>query len=204
MYAAVRAAAPGCESETCSTFRRARDQLFRTHPDTPLEPTDRPTFGGLSYYPYDAPWRVLAVPEEDVPRESHAVQLAGDGRVEFTRVAEVHFTCPAGPATLNLYWIEGYGGGLFLPFGDATAGRGTYGGGRYLIDTIKGANLGLGGGRELILDFNYAYNPSCVYSPQWGCPLTPKENWLGFEVPVGERVFKGRDVARSDEMRRGA
>ena len=189
MYAAVRAARPGTEAEAWTRFRQARDRLFRTHPDTPLDLTDRTDFGGLSYYPSDARWRVWGFTDTSVPRAGHAVALAGDGQVQFTRVAVVKFSCPAGDAALNLYWIEGYGGGLFLPFGDATAGRGTYGGGRYLIDTIKGANLGLGGGgRELVLDFNYAYNPSCVYSPRWMCPLTPRENWLAFEVPVGERT----------------
>ena len=74
--------------------------------------------------------------------------------------------------TLELYWLEGYGGGLFVPFADATSGRETYGAGRYLLDTVKGADLGQRGGR-LVLDFNFAYQPSCAYDPRWTCPLTP-------------------------------
>ena len=89
---------------------------------------------------------------------------------------------------LNLYWIEGYGGGLFLPFADATNDRETYGGGRYLYDTIKGADLGLTA-TEILLDFNYAYNPSCAYDARWVCPLPLAENRLPLAVRAGERVF---------------
>ena len=69
---------------------------------------------------------------------------------------------------LTVYWLGGYGGGVFMPFGDATNGSTTYGGGRYLLDGVKGADLGVVDGR-LILDFNFAYNPSCAYSTRWVC-----------------------------------
>src|SRR5229473_1927778 len=82
---------------------------------------------------------------------------------------------PSGRGARELYWLEGYGGGVFLPFGDRTSGRGTYGGGRYLLDTVKGSYLG-GDDRTLVLDFNFAYNPSCSYDPRWACPLTPSAN----------------------------
>jgi hypothetical protein len=91
-------------------------------------------------------------------------------------------------AALTLYWVEGYGGGLFLPFKDLTNGGKTYGGGRYLYDTIKGADLGAGNG-ALVLDFNYAYNPSCAYNPRWICPLPPRENALYAAVEAGELAF---------------
>ena len=95
---------------------------------------------------------------------------------------------PIQPARLAVYWLEGYGGGIWLPFTDATSGAETYGGGRYLYDTIKGADLGAGE-REMVLDFNYAYNPSCAYDERWSCPLSPPENRLAFAVPAGERVL---------------
>ena len=76
--------------------------------------------------------------------------------------------------------------GVFLPFADATRGSETYGGGRYLLDTVKGADLGEADGR-LVLDFNFAYNPSCSYDPQWDCPLAPPPNWLRVPVEAGER-----------------
>jgi uncharacterized protein (DUF1684 family) len=89
--------------------------------------------------------------------------------------------------SLNLYWIDGYGGGLFLPFGDASNGNQTYGGGRYLYDAIKGADLG-GGTDQLVLDFNYAYNPSCAYNAIWVCPLSPLENRLPVTIKAGEQM----------------
>lgn len=187
MYAAVRAASAGEEAETCALFRRMRNVLFSSHPDSPLSTGARAAFRGLAYYPYDPRWRVHGVVDDAVAADGHGITVGGDGPVPFVRVALVRFECPAGSASLSLYWIEGYGGGLFLPFRDGTSGNETYHAGRYLIDTAKGADLGLDHA-EILLDFNYAYHPSCAYSDQWACPLAPRENWLPFAVPVGERM----------------
>ena len=92
---------------------------------------------------------------------------------------------------LELYWLEGYGGGLFLPFADATRGTETYGAGRYLLDTVKGADLGAEDGR-LVLDFNFAYNPSCSYDDRWACPLTPSPNRISAPIRGGERYAMAR------------
>ena len=89
---------------------------------------------------------------------------------------------------LILYWIMGYGGGVFLPFADETNGVETYGGGRYLLDTIKGADLGTAPDGRVILDFNFSYCPSCAYSPRWVCPLPPPANRLRASVRAGERL----------------
>jgi uncharacterized protein (DUF1684 family) len=72
-----------------------------------------------------------------------------------------------------------------VPVKDATSGTATYGGGRYLIDTVKGADLG-GDQGTLILDFNFAYNPLCAYDPAWACPLAPAGNTLGRSLLAGE------------------
>ena len=99
-------------------------------------------------------------------------------------------TLPIG--TLDVYWVAVYGGGVFLPFRDDTSGGEGYGGGRYLLDTVKGADLGGSGGR-LVVDFNYAYNPSCAYDPQWSCPLAPPANRLTVPIRTGERYQAGND-----------
>ena len=113
-----------------------------------------------------------------------------EGRLGYRPFATAEFDVPGtGEARLTLYWMDGYGGGLFLPFRDATSSRDTYGGGRYLYDTIKGADLGAGEG-EIVLDFNFAYNPSCAYNPRWICPLSPAENSLAFRVEAGESAFR--------------
>ena len=93
-----------------------------------------------------------------------------------------------GVGTLDVWWVASYGGGVFVPVRDASAGKGTYGGGRYVLDTVKGADLGGSGGR-LVVDLNFAYNPSCAYDPAWACPLAPPGNVVPVAVPVGEQYL---------------
>ena len=87
--------------------------------------------------------------------------------------------------SLDVWWLETYGGGIFLPLKDATCGETSYGGGRYLLDTVKGADLGEEQGR-LIVDLNFLYNPSCAYDAQWECPLPPAGNVLSVAIEAGE------------------
>jgi uncharacterized protein (DUF1684 family) len=165
-------------------WRDVRDALFRDHPQSPLPPEERAAFEGLTYFPYDAALRVLAEVESgDAARR--AIGGSGDEPTLFRNVGTARFELSGEPQRLSLYWLEAYGGGLFLPFADATSGTETYGAGRYLLDTVKGADLGEEDGR-LVLDFNFAYNPSCSYDPRWACPLTPPENRLAPAVRAGE------------------
>ena len=116
--------------------------------------------------------------------------------------AHVELSAGGGVARLPVYWIDVYGGGLFLPFRDATCPDESYGGGRYLFDTVKGSTfewvaprapepgrMGYRGGR-IVLDFNYAYNPSCAYDMRWLCPLARRESTLSFPVRAGERKYE--------------
>jgi len=182
MYAEVRASAGRDPAGTLDRFRAERDRLFREHPDSPLPPQARAGFRGIPYWPYDPAMR-FAVDVEPLPAEPvTATSLAGeDFRLE--RIGRVRL--PIGD--LEVYWIAAYGGGVFIPFRDATSGAETYGAGRYLLDTIKGADLG-GSGNRLVLDFNYAYHPSCAYDPRWSCPLAPPANRLVVPVRAGERL----------------
>jgi uncharacterized protein (DUF1684 family) len=189
MYAAARAAAEADQPAALARFRAERDQLFEYHVQSPLDPAQRVSFTGLAYYAYQASWRVVGRIDPDVPRQTFHIELPADGDFYYTRIGQVHFTVQGVEAQLSLFWVEGYGGGLFLPFKDQTNGQSSYGGGRYLYDTIKGADLGAYPDR-IILDFNYAYNPSCAYSPQWVCPLSPPENSLAFAVEAGELAFE--------------
>jgi len=87
-----------------------------------------------------------------------------------------------------VYWMSGYAGGLFLPFRDATSGAETYAAGRYLLDAAKSADLGPGTAPgSLVLDFNFAFQPSCAFDPKWACPLAPPENRLDLRIEAGER-----------------
>jgi len=174
LYAEVRAADD--PQAAWERWRQVRGRLFRDHPQSA-----RPGFDGLDYFDYDPAWRFVA---EVVPAEPQSRKIAGSGPepVTATRFALARF----GGHELELFWLEAYGGGLFLPFRDATGGAETYGGGRYLLDTVKGADLGIEDSR-LVLDFNFAYNPSCAYDPQWACPLSPPANRLPVAVTAGEK-----------------
>lgn len=189
MYATIRHTPLSERAAAWYTFRETRDALFAQHPQTPLSSAQLATFAALRYYDYDPAFAVLGRVNFDVQRETLEAELAVDGQFRYTRVAELLFEIHAVEQRLNLYWIEGYGGALYLPFGDLTNGTSTYGGGRYLFDAIKGADLG-NVGEKLILDFNFAYNPSCAYNHLWSCPLPPAENRLPIGVPAGEMGFE--------------
>ena len=163
-------------------WRDVRDGLFATHPQTPLPAETRTRFSGVPYYDYDPALRVLA-DVEPAPRERREIATSGEQPYAFTRFARASFW----ETSLDLYWLEGYGGGVYLCFADATSGSETYGAGRYLLDTVKGSDLGSEDGR-LVLDFNFAYNPSCAYDPRWVCPLAPPGNRLSLPVRGGERL----------------
>jgi uncharacterized protein (DUF1684 family) len=183
LYARVRDDAD--PAHAFAAWVAARDDLFAHHPQSALPPEGRAGFAGLSYFPHDPRGQLLA----DVvatERRRYDVPSSDGGATAFERVGLARFALDDAPCELELYWLLGYGGGLFVPFADATSADETYGAGRYLLDTVKGADLGARDGR-LVLDFNLAYNPSCSYDPRWSCPLAPPANRLLIPVRMGER-----------------
>ena len=182
LYAGVRAAATPAEGH--ALWREGRDRLFREHPDSPLEDGDRAGFAGLPVAPYDPALRFDVELDTAVEARHWEVATDGDGVVPFSRLGVARLP---GLGDVDVWWLESYGGGVFVPLRDASPD--TYGGGRYLLDTVKGADLGgdAAAGR-LVLDLNFAYNPSCAYSPAWTCPLAPAGNTLPVAVPGGERM----------------
>ena len=167
-------------------WRRTRDDLFRSHPQSPIPLDRRAAFEGLPYFDYDPAFRVLAV-VEPAETELREIATSGEQPYVFRRFARARFDVAGEACVLALFWLEGYGGGAFVSIADATSGRETYGACRYLLDTVKGSDLGEEDGR-LVLDFNFAYNPSCAYDPRWVCPLAPPENRLGVPVRAGEQA----------------
>ncbi|MDQ0369730.1 DUF1684 domain-containing protein [Catenuloplanes indicus] len=169
-------------------FRAARDDLFRTHPQSPI--VDRASFTGLRYFPPDPAFAADCPVREAPPGPPLEIDTGGpDGTISYRRIGIAE--TPWGD--LTLFWISAYGGGIFLPFRDATAPGETYGAGRYLTDTVKGTfgrGLTLLDGSAVRLDFNYAYNPSCVYDDRWACPLAPPENRLAAAVRAGELNYR--------------
>lgn len=183
-YAQVRAIAADDPAGAHAVWVQQRDELFATHPASPLSPDALAEFAGLDVAPYDPAYRFEVVVE---PAGQQRLEIATDtdGDVGFDRVGTVQL---GDLGRLTLWSLRGYAGGLFLPVKDALAGSGTYGGGRYLLDTAKGADLGCDHVGRLVVDLNFAYNPSCAYDPRWSCPLATRANTLAGEVPVGERT----------------
>jgi uncharacterized protein (DUF1684 family) len=182
LYSDVRSTSAADPEGALARFRAGRDRLFREHPDSPLPPERRAGFPGSDWWPHDPALRFEARVEPLPSQSSVATSLVGEA-FRLDRIGRVRLAV----GDLEVYWIAGYGGGVFVPFSDATAGTETYGAGRYLLDTIKGADLG-GSGVRLVLDFNYAYHPSCAYDPRWSCPLAPPANRLAVPIRAGERL----------------
>lgn len=174
-------------------FRAGRDELFRTHPQSPLDPEARARFRGLRYFPHAVEFHVRARLEPCADGEPLRIDTGGeDGIIAYRRAGRLRFRLGDSDCALTVFAMESYGHGLFLPFRDATSGAETYGAGRYLVDSVKDTD-GLGfevtaGSDEVVLDFNYAYNPSCAYDGRWQCPLAPPENRLDVAVTAGEKI----------------
>jgi len=182
MYSAVRAKLPTDAQAAHALWRSTRDELFRSHPQSPLLPSERATFRGLPFFDYD-PRLAKRGKVRALPEERYDVGTSDGGVIPFVRFGAVDLDV----GSLEVFWLDAYSGGVFLPFRDATAGKTTYGGGRYLLDTAKSADLGAIGD-ELVLDFNFAYHPSCRYDPKWVCPLAPLGNRLQVAIEAGERM----------------
>ncbi|MPQ98170.1 DUF1684 domain-containing protein [Modestobacter sp. I12A-02628] len=185
LYAAARAATD--PEAGWRTWRDGRDELFAGHPDSPLGEQARASFTGLPVAPYDPALRFDAVLDTALPPTRVELPTADDGVVVLRRSGRVAL---GALGTVDVWWLGGYGGGLFLPLRDGSAGRGTYGGGRYVLDTVKGADLGATTTR-LVVDLNFAYHPSCTYDPRWSCPLAPEGNRTDAVVAAGEQLPPG-------------
>jgi hypothetical protein len=186
LYAEIRAT-PN-KHAAWQRWREARAHLFRAHPQSPIPASHRDDYSGPYLYDYNPALSVTAAVSA-VERRRFELQTSSAGAMAFSRFGIVHFALAGIELSLELFWLEGYGGGLFLPFADATSGEETYGAGRYLFDSVKGADLGQRDG-QLVIDFNFAYPPSCAYDPRWTCPLAPPANRLSVPVRAGERLAR--------------
>ena len=169
-------------------YRAEKDAFFKSSPHSPIPAEEREAFTGLPYYPID----------EDLVFDGLKLEpYAGDEPSSFQiptsdaklrpahRAGTFSFTLGGAPRRLMAYVMnEGNPESLFLPFLDETSGRETYGAGRYL-------DLEPDEDGTYAIDFNQAYHPSCVYAPQYSCPLTPAENRLATRIEAGERLPEG-------------
>jgi hypothetical protein len=196
LYADVRFLYPDDPVAAWQLWKLEREALFREHSQSPLPVGDRARFKAL-HWGYDArlAFEVPMEPEPAVGADTvglaPALELPNSGAdtLSFRRIGSVALPFRDGPRRLSVFWMAGYSGGVFLPFRDATNGTETYGAGRYLVDSAKSADLGGDAGRgTLICDFNFSFQPSCAFDPQWACPLAPPENRLDIPIRAGERI----------------
>lgn len=186
LYAAVRAERDPAAAHALWVDTRSR--LFLEHPASPRVEGQQ-----LRHAPYDPAYRFVVavepVADDDAkPQEPWEFRSATDGVVPFTGAGRVTLE---GLGTLDVWWLNSYGGGIFLPVRDGSAGTETYGAGRYLLDTVKGTDLGRDDDGRWVVDLNFAYNPSCVYDYRWVCPLAPAANRIEASTPVGELLPEG-------------
>jgi uncharacterized protein len=202
LYARVRDRARRDPEGAWADWRATREELFRSHPQSPVPASARACFQAR-HWAYDPALRLEAVVQPEVAHEpapavsslpsfgglSALLPISTGGGEALERVGTLRIPFPAGERSLGIYWMSGYAGGLFLPFRDATNGTETYGAGRYLLDAAKSADLGPGSSLgSLVLDFNFAFQPSCAFDPKWACPLAPSENRLDLRIEAGERI----------------
>jgi uncharacterized protein (DUF1684 family) len=178
LYAAVRD--EGDPAAAHARWTEGRNALLTEHPASPVPADLRATYPGAEVSAYDPAYRFVIPIDTAVEPETYAYETGTDGVVSFSRLGRVDL---GGLGSLDVWWLDSYGGGMFVPVRDTAPS--TYGGGRYLIDTVKGADLG-GDGAGLVVDLNFAYQPSCAYDSAWACPLAGPGNTLPAEVPVGE------------------
>jgi len=188
IYAEVRANPDAATAH--QAWQAARNELLATHPQSPVPLADRAAFAGVPVAPYDPAMRFLAEVDTSVAPARIEVSTGTDGVIPFQRAGVVHLP---GIGDLDVWWLASYGGGIFLPIRDARDDGATYPGGRYILDTVKGADLG-GDAGFLVVDLNFAYNPSCAYDPAWACPLAPPGNRVPVPVNAGELMKRTADA----------
>ncbi|GAB3888108.1 DUF1684 domain-containing protein [Spirosoma agri] len=169
---------PEAYSQQLEQDRKKKDQLFKTGADSPI--TDKTTFKGLSYFPADPTYRLTARLEPFADKTQKLVVRMSDGSEEvYDKFAHAVFNLNGETCKLLIVKVQDT---YSILFRDATSGKDTYGGGRYL--EISPAQLT---DSQVLLDFNAAYNPYCVYNPTFACPLPPAENKLPISIKAGER-----------------
>src|SRR5215218_6826836 len=194
LYAEVRHTSATDPAAAWDRWRAERESLYRSHPQSPVGPADRASFRAR-HWPYDerlratVPLRPAPAPPGGLALAPLALPNSGAESPAFDRIGVVRLPLPDGTSEVPVFWMRGYAGGLFLPLGDATNGSETYGAGRYVLDTAKGADLGGDpAAGTLVIDLNFAFQPSCAFDPRWACPLAPPESRVGARIEAGERL----------------
>lgn len=179
------------QEEKVQTSQEYQEELNASFADSlrsPLSDEDRLHFEGLDFFPIDEKYIVKARFVKLKRQKPFDMPTTTARKPKYIKYGELHFTIDSKEMVLTiyrnigLYKRKGFRDYLFLPFLDATNGVETYGGGRYLDMKVPKSN-------EVIIDFNKAYNPYCVYNHEYSCPIVPLENELAVEINAGVKKF---------------
>ena len=170
-------------------WQKKQNADFKDATKSPLKDKDRKNFKGLDFYKMDSTF-IVSAQLKRTPDTLWFLMKTTTDRTSKERVfGVIEFELKGERYTLNIYQgedslkDEAYKDYLFLPFLDATNGEETYGGGRYI-------DLRIPDGDTIIIDFNKAYNPLCVYNKKYSCPIVPRENYVSARIEAGVKDFK--------------
>lgn len=180
------------------SHREEKDRIFSLSDQSPVPEEDREEFDGLEYYEPDPSYRVPATVTVHEEPETVELTVVNGDREEYLRVASFSFELGGESQSLSAYRLadgeETDQDGqyrYFAPFQDATTGKDTYDGGRYLEVYTEEP---LDDEQEIVLDFNVVYVPFCAFNDAFACPLAPSENWLDVPIEAGETgLYKDSD-----------
>jgi uncharacterized protein (DUF1684 family) len=163
-------------------FRTDKNEYFKSSADSPIK--KKAQFSQLDYFPPDQRYRIMATLQLVTDTARLKVRTTDGKQTLLARYAYATFALEGKEHRLLLLKSsDEENERLFLPFTDATNGFDTYGGGRYLDLEYEP------GEAQLMIDFNLAYNPFCVYNDDYSCPIPPKENYLDIAIKAGEKNY---------------
>ena len=174
--------------ENVTDYQKQVNDYFKDASVTPLKAKDLKNFHGLDFFNFDSTYVVKAKIQKTPNEIPFKLKTTTDGFVDFRKFGNLIFSIKNSSFKLSVYEnleytdLEGYENYLFLPFLDKTNGYETYGGGRYLDLFLENEN-------EIVIDFNRAYNPKCVYDENYSCPIVPRENFLKIRIEAGVKNF---------------
>lgn len=189
LFLSVACAQTLTDVEKTERFQKSLNKEFADKATSPLPADALKKFKELDMYPINERFiieaKLVVTPDE----KPFKMLTTTDRKPTYRKYGEIHFFLNGKELKLNVYQdlaltskVE-YKNHLFIPFTDLTSGVSTYGGGRYI-------DMEIPEGEVVILNFNLAYNPYCVYNPKYSCPIPPEENFLNTEIHAGVKDYK--------------
>ena len=171
-----------------SEYQKNVNNFFKDASVSPLQSKDLKNFKGLDFFESDSTYIVSARIQKTPESLPFKMKTTSNTPADFRMYGKLIFNLKNQDLELFVYEnleyidVEGYENYLFLPFSDQTNGFETYGGGRYIDIYFKEND-------SVIIDFNKAYNPQCVYDENYSCPIVPRENNLKIRIEAGVKNF---------------